>query len=299
MQCTADAVHISPPIRITSLFTTSYKPDAKRWKVGEDRPLRPRAKSAWRASNVVSGSPVTAERKLPVENSPNSPRTETSITAMLKIVTAIPLNDLPASLTWKLSPTGVTWNWVTQLMLSTTDSSISGALNAVQQDVLQALVAGQSISAAANAVGIHRSTVHNWTRQNPAFARALLEAHHHRAERMLDELGDLADLAIDTFRQLLSDEKAPASVRLKAAMEIAKLVESQRPTLRETTLTEVKCDRLDADLQLHRVAAMSATVSPPPPPAHFANVGRNAPCPCGSSLKHKRCCGNPVTARAA
>ena len=58
---------------------------------------------------------------------------------------------------------------------------------------------------------------------------------------MLDELGDLADLAIDTFRQLLSDEKAPASVRLKAAMEIAKLVESQRPSLRETTLTEVKC----------------------------------------------------------
>ena len=113
---------------------------------------------------------------------------------------------------------------------------------------------------------------------------------------MLDELGDLAGLAIDTFRQLLTDESAPASVRLKAAMEIAKLVESQRPTLRETTLTEVKCDRLDADLQLHQVAAMSPTASPPLPPARFANVGRNTP---GSSLKHKRCCKNPVTARAA
>ncbi len=183
-------------------------------------------------------------------------------------------------------------------MLSTTDSAILDTLNALQGDVLQALVAGQSISAAAKTVGIHRSTVHNWTRHKPAFARALLEARHCRAERMLDELGDLADLAIDTFRQLLSDERAPASVRLKAAMEIAKLVESQRPTLRESTPTEVKCDRLDADLQLHHVAVRCAIVSPPPP-ARFANVGRNAPCPCGSSLKHKRCCGNPVTARAA
>ena len=47
---------------------------------------------------------------------------------------------------------------------------------------------------------------------------------------MLDELGDLADLAIDTFPQLLSGQKNPASVRLKAAIEIAKLVETQRPT---------------------------------------------------------------------
>ena len=180
-----------------------------------------------------------------------------------------------------------------------TDSSFSDALNAVQQDVLQALVAGQSISAAAKSAGIHRSTVHNWTRHHPTFALALLEARHSRAERMLDELGDLADLAINTFRQLLSDEKAPASVRLKAAMEIAKLVESQRPTLRETTLTEVKCDRIDSDFHLHKVANTSPIAPTPPAPPRFANVGRNAACPCGSSLKYKRCCGNPVTAARA
>ena len=28
-------------------------------------------------------------------------------------------------------------------------------------------------------------------------------------------------------------------------------------------------------------------------------VGRNDPCPCGSNLKYKRCCGNPLAARAA
>ncbi len=129
------------------------------------------------------------------------------------------------------------------------DSTLFDTLTAVQQHVLLALVAGQRISAAAKEAGIHRSTVHLRTQKHPDFARILLAARHHRANGLLDELGDLADLAIDTFRQLLSDEQAPASVRLKAAMEIVKLVESQRPY------------------------------------------------PYGSSLKHKRCCGNPVTAR--
>ena len=180
-----------------------------------------------------------------------------------------------------------------------TESSILDAITATQQDVLQALVAGQSISAAAKEAGIHRSTVHLWTQKHPGFARALLSARHHRADLLLDELGGLADLALDTFRHILSDEQAPASVRLKAAMEIVKLVEAQRPTFRETTLTEVQFDRIDRDLQLHQVAQASK------PALKVQNVGRNAPCPCGSPLKYKRCCGNPAqapdtgTARAA
>ena len=172
----------------------------------------------------------------------------------------------------------------------TTDSTLSATLTAVQQQVLQALVAGQSISAAAKAAGLHRSTIHLWNQKHPDFARVLLAARHHRAECLIDELGDLADLALDTFRHLLSDEHAPASVRLKAAMEIFKLVETQRPTVRETTIAEVQFDRLDRDLQLHQVAQAS-----PSAPRPSQNVGRNAPCPCGGPLKYKRCCGNPVT----
>ena len=177
----------------------------------------------------------------------------------------------------------------------TTDSTLFDTLTAVQQQVLQALVAGQSISAAAKAAGIHRSTIHIWNQKHPGFTRALLAARHHRAECLIDELGDLASLALDTFRQILSDEQAPASVRLKAAMEIVKLVEAQRPTVLETTIAEVQFDRLDRDLQLYQLAQASQR---PPRPAQ--NVGRNAPCPCGSPLKYKRCCGNPVRqARAA
>ena len=173
-------------------------------------------------------------------------------------------------------------------MPSTTQSTQFDTLTPIQVQVLQSLVAGLSVTAAAKEAGIHRTTVHLWTRTLPDFARALLTLRQQRADQMLDELGDLADLAINTFRQILSDENASASVRLKAAMEVAKLVESQRPTV----FFEPAVERLHQDLSL-------AEVKHPTKPAS-APVGRNAPCPCGSPLKYKRCCGNPVSqARAA
>ena len=156
----------------------------------------------------------------------------------------------------------------------TTDSTLFDTLTAVQQQVLQALVAGQSISAAAKAAGIHRSTIHIWNQKHPGFTRALLAARHHRAECLIDELGDLASLALDTFRQILSDEQAPASVRLKAAMEIVKLVEAQRPTVLETTIAEVQFDRLDP--------TSNSTNSPKPlsgPPDRLKTWGAMLPAP--------------------
>ncbi len=195
-------------------------------------------------------------------------------------------------------------------MPSPTDSSILDALNAVQQDVLQALVAGQSISAAAKSAGVHRSTVHNWTRHHPRFAPVLLEARHTRAERLLDELGDLTGLAIDTFRHILSDQDAPASTRLKAAMEIVKIVQNQRPTELAQLKKQLHDDGVFADLAQAQVANLAdpspITTAAPITAAPSATVPsaklpvRNAPCPCGSSLKYKRCCGSPAQpARAA
>ena len=172
------------------------------------------------------------------------------------------------------------------------DSTDLNALTAVQQQVLQALVAGTSITAASQDAGVHRTSVHLWTRQHPHFARALLTARQDKADRMLDELGDLADLALNTFRQILTDEQASPATRLKAAMEVVKLVETQRPTIREVIKADVAFDRLDRDLSLAQTAQAAQT---PKPPARATKVGRNAACPCGSNLKYKRCCGNPVS----
>ena len=152
------------------------------------------------------------------------------------------------------------------------DSTLFDTLSAVQQKALAALVSGQTVTAAAQTAGVHRSTLHLWTQQQPYFARALHAARQDRAGRMADELGDLADLALDTFRQLLTDPQTPAATRLKAAMEIVKLVEAQRPA--EAIVVEP-------------IEPIEIPASAPKIPANFA---RNAPCPCGSSLKFKRCC---------
>ena len=164
----------------------------------------------------------------------------------------------------------------------TAQSTQFDTLTPIQIQVLQSLVAGLSISSAAREAGVHRTTVHLWTRTLPDFARALLTLRQQRADRVMDELGDLADLAINTFRQILSDDQASASVRLKAAIEIAKRVESQRPTV----FFEPAIEKVHQDLSLAEVKQ--------PPKAASSPVGRNAPCPCGSPLKYKRCCGNPA-----
>jgi transposase-like protein len=182
-------------------------------------------------------------------------------------------------------------------MSATADSTLLDTLTPVQVEVLEALVEGASITAAAQKGGVHRSTVHLWTRNHPAFARTLLAARQDRADRLLDELSDLGQLACDTFRHLLNDPNTPAATRLKAAMEIVKLVQNQRPT----ELAQLKAESPSYRLHLAKIA--DATPLPPPPSTEPApgpatatkQPVRNAPCPCGSRLKYKRCCGNLAT----
>lgn len=180
-------------------------------------------------------------------------------------------------------------------------STLLNTLSATQQDVLRRLVAGQSVSAAAREARVHRTTVHLWIRTVPAFAQALLALRRDRADHVVDSLAELVDAAINTFRQILTDEHASAGVRLKAALEIVKLVEAQRPQVLfpESQVLE----RLHADLGLSEVA--EAPASGERRPAAGGNLSRpspvrNAPCTCGSGLKYKRCCGlSTPQARAA
>ena len=102
-----------------------------------------------------------------------------------------------------------------------TDSSLFDTLTAVQAG-RPAGSRCRPIHLRRQSAGTHRSTIrstlHRWTQNHPDFARALLAARHHRAELLFDELGELAGLALDTFRHILSDEPAPASVKFKAAI---------------------------------------------------------------------------------
>ena len=178
-------------------------------------------------------------------------------------------------------------------MYPSPDPAILNTLSHTQQQVLRGLVAGQSISAAAREAGVHRATVHLWVRTVPTFGRAL-DAHRRlRTDRIASDLDELADSALGTLRQLLDDPDAPAAIRYKAAIEILGLARQfTESTLHpETRMLSDLHAEFDASPEVEPappVASVTPVLDPPPVANHPV---RNAPCPCGSRVKYKRCCG--------
>lgn len=150
-----------------------------------------------------------------------------------------------------------------------------------QAEVLARLVAGDSVSNAAAATGLHRTTIHHWCRTSPEFRIALEDAKTARAEAIYDQIGDISPLAVITLKAILENEQTAAHLRLKAALAIL------RPAL--------------APQRIHHNSSEFIT-NTESEETSGASIPRNAPCPCGSREKYKRCCGRsapPVLTHAA
>ena len=156
-------------------------------------------------------------------------------------------------------------------------------LSQPQLEALKTLAAGSTVSAAAKAAGVHRSTVYNWCRDHAAFRAALTHSKIQAAEVIDDEIRDLAALALDTIRHILQSEKTPASVKLKAAQYL--LAETIRPAM-----AEVRANLANQPIPLPDPQPEPAE-PPQPTPIRQTSTPRNAPCPCRSGEKYKRCCG--------
>jgi hypothetical protein len=175
------------------------------------------------------------------------------------------------------------------------------ALPPLQARVAYALAAGASISAAAQQIGVHRATIHNWMK-DPAFNQAVGCARLEYAESLRDQLDELGALALDTIRQLLTDPNTPASVRLRAAMSI--LERPQFPDrgwalpaqayypAREQRIVEDLALIESSEPPLRQPASTLENLSSEPVNEPPAPVSRNARCPCGSGQKYKRCCAD-------
>ena len=161
----------------------------------------------------------------------------------------------------------------------------SSELSPVQAQVLTALAQGRTITAAADAAGVHRSTVHNWFKDCKPFRAAIDDARDESQEQFRDEMKELAALAIKTLRNLLEDPEASPSVRLKAALAIIRRSDWVIPASIERSVEQdikKQFSSLEKGLPnpLGPLSAKSEDSTP-----------RNADCPCGSGLKFKRCCG--------
>jgi hypothetical protein len=111
-------------------------------------------------------------------------------------------------------------------MEHTTDSP---PLTTVQQCVIDALAAGATITAAAEAHGIQRITIYRWMKTCKPFSAAL---HRARAEFVLarrDDLHLLSNRALETLLAILDNPRSSPAVLLRTAMFIL-----QRPQLPKT-----------------------------------------------------------------
>ena len=108
-------------------------------------------------------------------------------------------------------------------------------LSSQQYVVLQALLSGFTISEAAESAGVHRSTIYTWQRSHVEFRSALVEARRLQAETLRDNIQSIAQRSVETLRNILDDEKASPTVRLKAALAVIKSVESASPPIRQNS----------------------------------------------------------------
>ncbi len=123
-----------------------------------------------------------------------------------------------------------------------------------QVAVLHALATGTPVSQAANDAGIHRSTIHNWSRQIPAFAEALSTLREEHAELVHESFRAMADSAAQVVDQSLYNS-SPA-LRLRAALAVLRHVASaSRPVNHHTGKRSTRQNSTEFDTSTEIVPA--------------------------------------------
>ena len=121
------------------------------------------------------------------------------------------------------------------------------------------------------------------------------QTHAHRTiERFLAELRRLQTARL--VRDSVADEAGVEELPVAGIPDYRQLVRIIDATARLRTTTR----------RLHEVETIEKVINSVPKSEKLAsfckNIPRNAPCPCGSGEKHKRCCGKtapPVLGKAA
>ena len=190
-------------------------------------------------------------------------------------------------------------------------------LNAKQLEAIQALSTGLSATAAADAIGVHRTTLHNWCRNIPDFRDTLEASKRAYIDKYRSEMNALATPSINILRNILDDDSASPSLRLRTALAVIKFVTTAE---KSAAPKQQNSDQLlDAAYMAGYRAAMHDAAAPTPSENdeihHNSSLSsekqtdesdeteesgdaqathqtpRNALCPCGSGAKYKRCCG--------
>jgi hypothetical protein len=172
------------------------------------------------------------------------------------------------------------------------------ALSAPQLQVVDALLNGANLNAAAELAGVHRNTIANWRHTSPAFQSALAVAQAEMAQALHEEALARAAKAFQALDQILDDPKSSTSARLRAALFILNHAmpgarsKSRMPYDYSKPVPPEPAAEAPAASQNFKNLHKNAQIQPEPYRRSSPKIGRNDRCPCGSGKKFKQCCLN-------
>src|ERR1700722_16620978 len=144
-------------------------------------------------------------------------------------------------------------------------------LTAIQQKALALISAGSTIAAAASETGVHRNTVGNWLRSSN-FRQSLELACLDQAIFWRDQAHQMAGDALAAIRAILTDPKAPAAVRLRAALAVLEKASAPLPQLpaglREWAASPAPENAPPMHNSAQRVPEINHMQAPEPAPMH-------------------------------
>ena len=113
-------------------------------------------------------------------------------------------------------------------MSNRTPSSSPSPLSPAQQQVVQALAQGSTITAAATAAGLHRTTIYKWF-ENADFHQAVKEARADYILTLRDQMKELSGLAIDGLRRLLSKPETKDNILMHTSLAVLRRPRYPKP----------------------------------------------------------------------
>ena len=117
-----------------------------------------------------------------------------------------------------------------------TDSELSPK----QLAVISSLIAGCTVTEAAEAVGVDRSTIHRWLSSDAAFIADYNRQRLDLVNSQQARLRTLSDKSLSVLEKLLDDEQVSPSVRLRAAMAIVHRQGLSRASIGPTDAAEIE-----------------------------------------------------------
>jgi AcrR family transcriptional regulator len=98
-----------------------------------------------------------------------------------------------------------------------------------QLEVISALARGASVSDAAKHADISRATFYCWLGSDARFKAELNRAKQEHSDFVRAQLGELADTAVSTIREMLTGTATPPGIRLKAALAVLQRIGTLHP----------------------------------------------------------------------